>query len=218
MTSKRNLSEAETLEIYRLTLANARNSPEIAKDLAAIGYDSKKLAIGDELFAKVRKASQKSRLEKVYLRNAYRTFSSLKKSVSESYSIHRKMAKVAFRNDHETAEKLTLNTTIPKAYSKWQGMIKKFYTDVSKQEILTKLSEYKLEGAALAEELNKIRKLEKARTKYIKKKAESLKATAMKDAAFDEIYEWMKDFDALSKIAMREHPKMRIAFGKKVKG
>ena len=218
MASNRNYSEVETLHLYHVTLANSRDSDKIVKALLTMGYDSEKLDAGDELYAKTSDAYYKSHREKSMMKSVHISFSEMKKSLHESFTRHRQMAKVAFRNDPKVTRKLGLNVIAPRVYSEWMEFVKKFYTEAAaNKQALGRLSEFKLDGEVLAGELERIRELEKARAHYIRKKGDSQTATAMKDAAFDEIYEWMKDFYPMAKIALRGNPKMMIALGKVVK-
>jgi hypothetical protein len=52
----------------------------------------------------------------------------LKAQLEETYSLHRKKAKVVFRNDALILDKLAVSGSLPKAYVKWLETAKKFYS------------------------------------------------------------------------------------------
>ena len=215
MASKRNFSEAKTLLIYETTLANTRNSKDIAKYMSSVGYDSIKMDEGDALLAKTKKASRTCTSKKHNINDKYKAFSDLSTSMLDSFTIHRKTARVAFRKDKENVEQLALNEEVPKAYSAWLELIKKFYAGIeNSKKIQEKLSELNLEIETISDQQEMILELEKARADYLESKAESQKATKAKDEAFDELYEWMKDFYEMAKVAMRNDKKLLISFGK----
>ena len=89
MASNRNFSEIDTLELYRVTLVNSRDSDPVAEALATIGYDSEKLDEGDELFAITEKAHFKCNHAKSKMKIAHMAFSKKKKAVHESFTRHR---------------------------------------------------------------------------------------------------------------------------------
>lgn len=56
-----------------------------------------------------------------------------------------------------------------------------------------------------------------ARREYLREKGESKEATKVKDAAFDKMDDWMRDFYAVSKIALEDHPQLLESLGKLVR-
>ena len=215
MASKRNLSEEKTLDIYRITLRNSKDSETIAKHMESVGYDQEKIAEGTSLLKETRKVWRRSRLLKIQLHSAFRAYSDTKKSLAESYSIHRKMARVAFRTDKEAAEALLLNAPVPKAYAIWLEQVRSFYNKAAtSRKIKAKLQEFNLTSEMIAAEQEKIRVLEEARAAYLENKGLSQNATAEKDAIFDKLDVWMRDFYAMAKIAMRNDKKRMASFNK----
>jgi hypothetical protein len=54
MATKRTLTEAETLEQYRVSLDNVENQSEIASIMAEFGYETETIAEGKTLLAETR--------------------------------------------------------------------------------------------------------------------------------------------------------------------
>lgn len=215
MPSHRNFSEDKTLEIYSTTLHNARKNDDIRIYMESVGYDLKKIAAGEALLEKTYKDWRTSSSKKFNYRDAYQSFTRLRKSVSESYSLHRKIARVAFKSNKMATDSLALNTPVPKAHGKWMEQVKNFYENAAgSSKILAKLAEYKLDEEKITSVQAEIRKIEDKRADYIQKKAISYAATKKKDASFDELYEWMKDFYAMAKIAHRHDKKLMASFNK----
>ena len=63
MATKRTLSEAETLEQYRVALENTENQTEIATIMADFGYDETLLTEGKILLTKTREAFDSNQKE-----------------------------------------------------------------------------------------------------------------------------------------------------------
>lgn len=216
--SKKNISEAKTLEQYRVTFENTELQPQIASTMAEYGYDPATIAVGKELYDKVRLAYATNKNETDETFAAYAAFENKRKQLNDIYSAHRKRAKVVFREDPVTANKLGIAGAMPKAYLSWLETISKFYdkttTDVALQ---TQLSQLKI----TLDELNAAKALlpevESLRAVYLKEKGESQDATTIKDIAFAKLDDWMRKFYAVAKIALEDNPQLLEAFGKTIK-
>jgi hypothetical protein len=218
MATKRTLTEAETLEQYRVSLDNVENQPEIAPIMAELGYDAEMIAQGKALLAETRQAYDANKTEDDETSEAYGTFSDLKAQLEETYSLHRKKAKVVFRNDAIMLDKLAVSGSLPKAYVKWLETAKKFYTVASTDtDLQSKLARLKITPDELTAASTLISNLEAARGEYLREKGESQDATKAKDAAFTKIDDWMSEFYAVARIGLEDSPQLLEALGKVVR-
>ena len=128
MATKRTLSEAETLEQYRVALENTENQTEIATIMADFGYDETLLTEGKILLTKTREAFDSNQKEDDETTESYSNFVNLKENLAKTYSLHRKKGKVIFRKEPTTLSELSLTGSLPSAYIKWLETVKKFYT------------------------------------------------------------------------------------------
>ena len=103
MASRTKLTDTATLELYRIALENAETQPEISAIMADLGYDSTVIADGKALLTKTRTAYDANKTEDDETSAAYADFSSKKEQLEDTFNIHRKKAKVVFRNDSLTA-------------------------------------------------------------------------------------------------------------------
>ena len=218
MARKRALTEAEALEQYRVALENVESQPEIAAIMAEFGYNETLLAEGKALFTKTREAYDFNKKEDDETSESYQIFSTLKEELAKKYILHRKKAKVIFRKDAVTSNKLSISSSLPKAYINWLETIKKFYTvALASTEIQTKLSRLNLSPEELNETMQSIANLEQARSAYLREKGESQDATKLKDKVFGEMDEWMYEFYAVAKIALEDNLQLLESLGKHVK-
>jgi len=217
--SSTKLTNAETLELYRVALENTENQSEIAAVMADLGYDSTVIAEGKALLAETRDAYNLNKTEDDETSAAYADFSSKKSQLEDIFSSHRKKAKVVFRKDALTADKLAITGSMPRAYIKWLEAIKKFYAVASSDaDIQTKLARLQVSVEDITAANRLIAELETARTEYLKEKGESQEATKAKDAAFAKIDDWMSEFYAVAKIGLEDSPQLLEALGKTIKG
>jgi hypothetical protein len=212
------LTEAEVLERDRIALENVESQSEIAAIMAELGYDSEKITEGKGILTDTRTAFDSNKTEDDETSAAYAAFKSLSGQVADAYSIHRKKAKVVFRKDSLTLDKLGINGSIPQAYVKWLEVVKKFYSvSNADSDIQASLSRLRISIDDLNAGGTQISDLEAARAEYLREKGESQDATKAKDAAFDILDDWMSEFYAVAKIALEDNPQLLEALGKTVR-
>lgn len=218
MATRTKLTEAESLEMYRVSLENATKQPQIQAILTKLGYDTAVIEEGKALLSQTRKAYDFNRIEDDETSAAYADFSKLKEEVEDLFNIHRKIAKVIFRKDPVTADQLSISGPIPRTYMKWLESAKIFYgVAATDQDVLNKLGRLKLGAADIATGNTLINELEMARTEYLREKGESQDATKLKDAAFSKIRDWMSDFYEVAKIGLEDNPQLLESLGKMVR-
>jgi len=218
MATKRTLSEAETLEQYRVALQNTESQPEIATIMAEFGYDETLLTEGKTLLTNTREAFDFNQKEDDETTASYSNFTSLKENLAKTYALHRKKGKVIFRKEPTTLSRLSLTGSVPAAYIKWLETVKKFYTVASEDTaIQTKLVRLKITTEDINGTITLIRNLEEARATYLREKGESQEATKAKDKAFAVVDDWMSEFYAVAKIALEDKPQLLEVIGKFVR-
>lgn len=112
MGTRPKISEAKTLEQYRVTFENTESQPQIASTMAEYGYDpagAKKEA--EALYETTRQAFDSNQTETDEATAAYAFSETKKDQLYNIYSSHRKKAGVVFRDDSLTADKLKLSGT-----------------------------------------------------------------------------------------------------------
>tara|TARA_R110001583_G_scaffold43208_3_gene137458 strand:+ start:725 stop:1384 length:660 start_codon:yes stop_codon:yes gene_type:complete len=218
MASHSNFSESETLEHYRIALDNAERQARIAAILANLGFTSEVIMQGKQLLAATRQAYDGNQTEDDETTAAYAAFDNKKVLLEDIFDMHRKKAKVVFRKDSLTADKLAISGTMPRTYIKWVESAKKFYSVASTDaDIQGKLARLKISLEDLTAATSLITDLEAARSLYLIEKGESQDATKAKDAAFYKIDDWMSEFFAVAKIGLEDNPQLLEALGKIVR-
>ncbi len=218
MAGKKHLSEAETLEQYRVSFENVEIQSEIAAIMAEFGFDEASITTGKALYTKTRDAFDFNKKEDDETSETYINFTVAKENLSKMYTLHRKKAKVIFRNDPNILNKLALTGSLPTSYIKWLEVVKKFYSvAIGNKPIETKLLRLKVTSTDLANAVAEIAALTSARAEYLREKGESQDSTKSKDKAFGEIDDWMSEFYAVAKIALEDKPQLLESLGKFVR-
>lgn len=218
MSTKRSTSEAAVLEQYRVSLENATTQPNISAVMADYGYDTTKIAEGNQLLEATRKAYDANKTENDETATASLAFTTAKDALETLYTPLRKKAKVVFMNEPDTLKQLQLDGQVPNAYSAWFEYIVKFFTTIKADaSLLTKLARLKVTAAQIDEGLAQIEAVKTARAEYIRESGESQAATQTKDSAFETIDKWMREFYAVAKIALDDQPQLLEVLAKKVR-
>jgi hypothetical protein len=214
MVTKKNQSEVQTIATYKVALTNSGTQPVIASEMAQFGYTSEVIAEGKVLLSETLDAFAQNRREDDETRVSYADFDNKSSALSESYTLHRKKARVVFRNDDVLLKKLALKGRVPKAFVNWVENMRTFYTEiVADPEIQNKLARLKFPKEEAEAGISAISELETSRSEYLRETGESQEATQAKDAAFAKLDKWMQDFYAVAKIAMDEKPQLLEALG-----
>lgn len=214
MVTRKTQSEVQTIASYKTALTNVEAQPVIASTMDQFGYTTEVIAEGKVLLSETQNAFVQNRREDNESRAAYADFSNKCSTINNTYTLHRKMAKVVFRNDDILLQKLALKGRIPKAYVNWLATIKTFYSEiVADEEIQSKLARLKFQKEEADAGLTAIAEVETSRSNYLRETGESQEATQTKDAAFAKLDHWMQDFYAIAKIAMDEKPQLLEALG-----
>lgn len=216
--TKKKISEAKTLEQFRVTFENTKLQPQIASTMAEYGYGSAEMATGNALYETTLLAFDSSTTETDEVSAAYAVFDAKKNQLGDIYSAHRRKAKVVFYDDLVTAKKLEITGSIPAAYVNWLDTVSKFYSITIKDaEIQTKLSRLKITLDDLNAANALIPEVKASRAVYLKEKGESEDATSIKDTAFAKLDVWMREFYSIAKIAMEDNPQLLEALSLTVK-
>jgi uncharacterized membrane protein YgaE (UPF0421/DUF939 family) len=166
------------------------------------------------LFTQTRQAYDLNVKEDDETSQAYSNYTEKRESLEDTYSLHRKKAKVIFRKDLEIMKRLVLDGSVPKSYVRWLEVAKKFYLEVLPDtELQTKLSRLKITVEDLNVANTLISELETARSEYLKEKGESQDSTKQKDATFSNLDDWMSEFYAVARIALEDNIQLLEALG-----
>lgn len=211
-------SEAKFLEQCRVSLDNVSKQPAIQELMSAVGYGPEVIAEGKAYLNEARQAYDTNQLEGYGASEASQAFQWQRQELTAYFRRDRDLAKGAFRYDGPTAARIGVAEGVPKAYLRWVETVRKFYTNtLADPEVMGRLAQLGVTEERLLQGAAMLRSLEEARSSYLKEEGESQDATKAKDAAFERLEDWMRDFYAVAKVALRERPQLAESLGKFVK-
>lgn len=218
MATRPTKSEGQMLQDAGIALANVETQPQVASLMAEVGYDADEIRVGKQLLQAAQQYFDSSKKENDETSGAHVIFETKRKELSVVYNRHRKIAKVVFRSNPVIMSRLRIDGTIPQAYTNWLIDVKKFYAEATTDPAISAAtSRLKLTPANFTSAAALIPPLEDARTNYIRESGESQQATKDKDAALAALDVWMKEFYAVAKIALEDHPQLLESIAKFVR-
>jgi len=214
MGSKTKMSDSEALEHYRMALTNSKNQVELAQILAGFGYGPEIIDQGWAIYETAQQSYDINIKEDDETSETSAFFKLKKAELAELYSEHRGIAKVVFNNQTEILKRLLLNTPVPRTYIEWFETIKKFYTELqSDEQLVEKLSRFNITSEVIANSISLVEAVETAKFEYYREEGESQEATVQKNTDIEIIRNWMNEFFAIARIALKDKPQLLEALG-----
>ncbi len=201
--------QAEVLETSRIRLENTKNQPIIAENMVKFGYNEEKMSQGQKFHNAAEEAYNFKKHEDYETTEANTEFKEHRKAINEIYSRHRKIAKAVYEKTPDVLNRLGINGKVSNSYVKWLETVKSFYaTAAEEKDIQSKLVAMTITTEELNKQKTDIEQLEHNRADYVRERGESQDATSQKDKAFGDLNDWMREFKAIAKIALEDHPQL----------
>jgi hypothetical protein len=206
MKTNKSTSEGEILENYKASFNMVESRETIQDQLSNYGYTAEHIAEGQVLLNEAVKLMRAKEDKYFKCFEAHLAFKSLYDELCESYNHHRGIAKIVFRRDDISQQKLALKGSKPQTYEKsMEGIITFYAVATSESDIQSELARLRLTPEKLESTKDLISSVEVAKKHYISEKSNAQKATKIKNIALSELAEWMKDFYAVAKMAVEEY-------------
>lgn len=207
MSTIRNLSNFFTESATLLT--NAQEHPDIAAALDLLGYDAVTLQEGQTLLETARALHDTQIREYGEQHAATRAFETALQVADKAYATHRRLAKLAFKTDAQRQTDLHLNARKPRAYKPWYEQARHFYTallaDTAAQNSLAR---FKITLEALTAAQTQVEQTLSLKNEQEREKGEAQDATQQRNAALENIDEWLTDFKVVARIALEDTPQL----------
>ena len=195
-------------------LTNALEHPEIAAALEALGFDAAVIQEGMALLEDARSLYDLQIREYGEQHAATQVFAEASRQADKVYATHRRLAKIAFKNDPQRKTDLHLNEIKPRAFSPWYEQARHFYTALlADADAQTQLARYKVTLEAIQAAQTKVEQAFTLKTSQEQEKGEAQEATQKRDAAIAALDEWLSDFKVVARIALEDTPQLLEALG-----
>ena len=198
----------------KTALENAKNVKQVSENLVLFGYDGAKLDEGLALYSKTNELNQNQKKEYGEQYQATDALNVVRADLKAQYMRHLKIARIAMKNNRGAEESMQMGGRRKESLSGFLTQAAAFYTnalnDAAVQEALARFNVTK---AALKDGKAKVEEVQASYNAQLKEMGEAQQATKDRDAALDELNEWMADFIAIVRIALEGQPQYLEVLG-----
>ncbi len=206
MATKRTMSDLKLLENGRITIENLQKQTEMTTIMAQFGYDSEAILEGKALFDAARATYDHHIKYKDLLKEKVNQFKVTQHQLQTLYGLHRKKAKLVFRNDPMAQTQLELTGRVPRNFLPWLEIVRTFYNMLTDNpDLAHSLLRLKVTPDEIREGHTLITKLEEHRSDYFRAKGEYQLSTTTKEQALNALHQWISRLQATAKIAFMEN-------------
>lgn len=211
-------SESKFLERTRIALSNAELHPDIKAALFLFGVDDAKFAEGWTVFNKAKSIWELNAKEEAETSVASNAYNKVYSELEAKFKRHRDLTRILCTKDPDTQINLGVTGYFPSKYNEFFDRVKLFYTTLAGNAVIqAKLAIINLTPELATACLAELDALLALRSEFDKEMGESQAATVSKNAALNELSDWMDDFDILAKLALYDTPQRLEILGVLVK-
>jgi hypothetical protein len=193
-------------------LTNAQEHADIAAALDVYGYDAATLAEGQALLDTARGLYDAQIREYGEQHAATQAFVDASEAADKVYGDHRRLSKLAFKNDAQRQTDLHLDEHKPRAFSSWYQQARHFYTALlADSEAQTALARFNVTADDLSAAQAQVEGVASLNNAQEQEKGEAQAATQERDAAIEALDDWLADFRVVARIALEDDPQLMEA-------
>ena len=202
------LSEAQ------VAIDNALNNPQILEHLKDFGYNNSRIQQGKKLYNIAAAAQLAQTMESGDQISATDSVKATWATAKKTYIRLIKISRIAFKRSSGVATQLDLGGKRKESLSGWLAQANQFYANaLANKTILSGFKEFGITEQKLKAGLAEVKAVEAANLAQEKEKGEAQAATQKRDAAMDELQDWLSDYLGIAKIALEENPQLLEGLG-----
>lgn len=197
----------EQMGYYGTFLNNVTASQVIQNALASFNYSAEQIATGKKMLEVVRNADARNLKEYGEQYAATENVAKEFKEASGPYIESLEVARITFGKDPQAKKALVLKGKRSKKLAEWVRDADIFYRNLlSSPEYLEKMARFNRTKELLELQYKEVADVSAALASQTKESAEAVASTAERDARLQELADWMADFIAIARIALKGKP------------
>jgi hypothetical protein len=190
----------------RLAIDNAMSDEAIKAALLPYGYDDTRLQEGKTLYDNTMTLQRTQEKEYGEQYDATAEFNKLFDDADLAYRDVIKIARIALRDKPGAWQALDLNGRRKNTIAGWLKQAQQFYTNaLANADTVTAMSRFGFDQTKLQAGLDGVNAVASANAALQKEKGEAQDATKKRDAALDDLEQWLADFKVVAMIALRDN-------------
>ncbi len=202
------------MEAARMAINNTLEDSELQKKMSNYGFPQKRVLEGKSLLEQLQillDTQEQHYDERSDLSTQLKTDL---QSSREIFTDHVKVAKIAFRNFPDTLRKLKIQR-VDRSTWDWTLQAMTFYKKVT--EHAEQMNKYDVSKEELEQAKVSVEALLVLKDRLMKKKGTAEGSTRRKNESVKTLRDWVREFHAASKLAMKDNPQLLEAYGLVVK-
>ena len=204
---------------YGTIFENINKNDVLKTELAEYGYDETEIAKGKALYDDASQKLDLNKTETAEEKLAYDAFAKKFGELKKTYATDRKKVKIIYKDDDRTLSALAVKGVASIRTVALLDDMDTLYKQLQTNETLRNpLKRLKITDEYIAAQLTLLEEVKKKYSDYLKEKGESQQATKDKDEALAKLEKWVREFYAITKIALEDKPQLLESVGKLVRG
>ncbi|RQW04465.1 hypothetical protein EH223_07250 [candidate division KSB1 bacterium] len=201
------LSIDSRLRRAQLAIDNALSDADIRAALLPYGYDETRLQQGKALYDSTMALQRTQEVEYSEQYAATAEFKKLFGTADVAYMDAVKIARIALRDNTAGWQALELNGKRKESLAGWLRQAQQFFVNaLGNADVVTAMSHFGFDQVKLQAAFDQVNAVAAANAAQQKEKGEAQQATKQRDAALDDLEQWLADFKVVAMIALRDHP------------
>ena len=203
------LATQEYLVRTRVALENVLNNPVITAALALFGFGAGRIGEGTVLLETAENLTQAQKVAYAGQHASTQALNQARATADGRYTLHHRLALLTFQDDDQTQETLDIHRRKQNSFSKWLCQVGQFYHRVLvNPEIIEALGRYNITQEDLQAGLALVNQVIQLDQEQEDAKGQAQQATRDRDAALENLSQWMSEFREVAKIALAGTPEL----------
>lgn len=198
------------MENYRSALQNSLDDAEFRQFLDNYGYGETRINVGMAKVVNTLRAEQEKMDKKALQHKATEVAEEKRVKAHETLIFCVSATRLAYKNNHNMLEVLGLNGSIERNFGEWKSLAERYYEKtIGSTEIQAEIAKYNVPRDLLERGRQELGEAVVANDLKIRAKGDAENATQLKNEAYDDLVEWMKDFYNIVEMAFKTNPQFK---------
>lgn len=212
------MNKDEFLHQSGLRIKNSISDNRILSAVELFGYNTDKLRKGETILNQAIELNEMIRKEYGDVEQAFMLRDQKRDQAHTTYMQFVAIGRVALKNHTDAMSTLELNGRRVYTYGKWVAQVKSFYNNLEKNNAwMEVMATFGMNSEKLALGRQQLMDTEQFEEEIKKEKGDAQEVTERRDAKFDELAEWINDYEVIVKVALADSPQLMEKLGIVVK-
>lgn len=198
------------MENYRSSLQNALDDLEFRQFMDGYGYGEARINVGMAKLQNTSRAEQEKMDKKALQHKATEIAEEKRLKAHATLMFCYASTRLAYKGDLNMLEVLGLDGPVERSFGEWRAQGERYYEKtIGSAEIQAEIAKYNVPRDLLERGRQELGEAVVANDLKIRAKGDAENATQLKNEAYDDLVEWMKDFYNIVEMAFKTNPQLK---------